>query len=456
MNNNKKVSLLTKFLQVFLISVVIFSLIIGIATGGYFLLNKGKEKDITEVEKSPITDENNKKPQDTDPENTKKEKQLTTFAIFGVDKDGYRTDVTMVMTFNHITKDINIVSIPRDTKIELPTSIYNELKVNRKDTPKTLKINGVPAYSPKEKRNEYSVRVIEHFFDVHIDYYVNINLKTFRKVIDIFGPIEFDVPFPMYYPDPDQGLVINLKKGKQKINGARAEQLIRYRKGVKPNTGYPNGDIGRINMQHEFMKACMEELLTERNKLRILSIGTTILTNVQTNFDKMLEYSQFIDDISLDKFYMHNLPGTPKGEYFYFDSKESIELFAKISQTQKNNDITNTDINQSNNEPDEKPEPEKPEPISSKGMKIQILNSTKLGGFASRTQKKLINDGFNVVKIGDYRTEVYKKTKIIIPNEGMGEDLSHYFKDATIELKPDDLPEGIDIRIILGTDDKDK
>ncbi|WP_273322339.1 LCP family protein [Vallitalea guaymasensis] len=444
MDNNKKVSLLTKFLKVFLISVVIFSLIAGVATGGYVLLNRGKDK--TDNPKKTETGTG----KEDDPGSTEevdKEKQISTFAVFGVDKDGWRTDVTMVMTFNHITKGINIVSIPRDTLVELPTEIHNELLEGRKDTPKKLKINGIPAYAPKNERNEYSVKMIEYLFDIKIDYYFNLNIKAFKKIVDIIGPIEFEIPFDMYYPDPAQDLYINLKKGVHQLNGAQAEQLIRYRK------GYANGDIGRINMQHEFMKAFVNEVLTEKNKLNILTIGSTIISNTTTNFDDLLNYYEYIDDINLDNIELYTLPTDRQGgsEYYYYDKEASKELFKKITQVSDTND--NEDNTKEGTDAETKPE--EPKIISSKGLKIEVLNSSKLTGLAGRTKEKLVGEGFTISKIGNYNTEVLQKTKIIIPNEGMGEDLSKYFKDAVIELNAEALPEGVDIRIIIGTNDRD-
>ncbi|GKX30437.1 transcriptional regulator [Vallitalea longa] len=449
MNNNTKVSLLTKFLKVFLISVVIFSLIAGIATGGYILLNKDKHKsqDPTKTPSASTGDESGST------KDTEKEKNLTTFAVFGVDKDGYRTDVTMVMTFNHITKQINIVSIPRDTYVELPTNIYNELHAKRKDTPKKLKINEVPAYAPRDERNQYSIRMLEYMFDIKVDYYFNMNLKIFKDIVDIIGPIKFNVPRDMVYSAPDQNFSINLKKGEQELYGAQAEQLIRYRKGNAPGVGYANGDIGRIDVQHEFMKAFVNQLLTEENKYKIMTIGSTVITKTSTNFDALLEYYQYINDINVDNIEFRTLPqdpNKPNGNFYYCDQEASKKLFEEISQVNDTNDNENNTDGK-----DSSPEPEDSKIISSIGLNIEILNGSKQGGLAKRTKERLEKDGFTVSNIGNYDPGILEKTKIIIPNEGMGEDLSQYFKDPAIELSEKSLPEGVDIRIIIGTNDKD-
>lgn len=88
---------------------------------------------------------------------------------------------------------------------------------------------------------------------------------------------------------------------------------------------------------------------------------------------------------------------------------------------------------------------------SSVGLVIEILNSTGINGLASSFQEKLVEQGMNVISIGNYSDSVLECTKIIVKEEGYGEDLLPYFKDATIEVG--ELSSGVDIRIILGTND---
>lgn len=141
--NNNKASLLTKFLKVFTLSVVVFTLIIGAATGTYMLMNKSKAKETSGDNlnvPSDKTPDGPTKTKDGEPQ-VQEKKQLTTFAIFGVDEDGYRTDVIMVATLNHLSNEVNIVSIPRDTGITLPTEIYNDFRSRGKDVGKKNKKN---------------------------------------------------------------------------------------------------------------------------------------------------------------------------------------------------------------------------------------------------------------------------------------------------------------------------
>ena len=57
-------------------------------------------------------------------------------------------------------------------------------------------------------------------------------INGFRNIIDAIGGVEFDVPIRMFYNDPEQNLHIDLQKGKQLLNGKKAEMLVRFRQDV--------------------------------------------------------------------------------------------------------------------------------------------------------------------------------------------------------------------------------
>lgn len=91
------------------------------------------------------------------------------------------------------------------------------------------------------------------------------------------------------------------------------------------------------------------------------------------------------------------------------------------------------------------------EPISSVGHSIEVLNSTDVAGVAARWQEKLQGEGFTVDTIGNYETEALTSTKIVVSQDGMGQDLVSYFQNATVEVGT--ISSGAEIQIIIGTED---
>jgi LCP family protein required for cell wall assembly len=428
----KKNKLLNKFIRIFIVSFAILILATAVCTACYIFISKNS-----------FANTNTKPGKNPNVEVPKEEKTKTTFAVFGVDRDGFRTDVTMLVFFDHKTLNMDIVSIPRDTRIDIPDDIYIDMKSKRRNAPKTIKINEVPSYSENspEKRNETSVAVLEEIFDVDIDYYINIDLKGFKYIVDLIGGVEVYIPEDMYYNDPFQDLHINLKKGLRTLNGDRAEQLVRNRK------SYANGDLGRIDMQHEFMIAFMEQLLKPKNKINMVNLSGTALMYVDTNFDKVVDYLDYLDKISVDKLSLTVLPGEDIFEgrsYFIYDEEKCRELFDKIINNKQLEEPSENQVEQ--NEEEE---------IDVKKLKISVQNGTNISGFAGNTMKALKEKGFNIIEATNYDSDTtISNTIIFAPTKKAGEEIGRNFKNPEIKVDKSKLSSNIEAIIVLGESDK--
>ena len=158
-------------------------------------------------------------------------------AVFGVDNDGFRTDVNFVVSFNEDTKKIQFVSIPRDTRVVMTDEMIASLEERKKFVPYRNGVKGqcklteVHAYAGDDHRNEFSVAMLEDLLGIDIDYFVKIDLDAFHKIVDAVGGVDMEVEQRLYYNDPYQDLYIDLQPGYQHLDGNKAEQLVRFREG---------------------------------------------------------------------------------------------------------------------------------------------------------------------------------------------------------------------------------
>lgn len=182
--------------------------------------------------------------------------------LLGLDKDKTRADVIMVVSVDSDTNQVNVLSIPRDTRAQYSESRYD-------------KINHAMGYNNPE---ETILRLVKQITGMPIHYYCEIDFSGFRKVIDILGGVEFDVPVNMHYDDPAQDLSIHINKGLQKLNGAQAEGVVRFR------ATYPGGDNDRIPVQQNFMKALFEQKLKPQYIIKAPALIREIYKHVTTNF----------------------------------------------------------------------------------------------------------------------------------------------------------------------------
>jgi len=409
-----KKKMVNKFLKAFISTFLILVLLIGIGAGTVFLVLKNKLGDDFRIVKSaePV-------------------KKITAFAIFGLDKQEYRTDVIMLAFFNRDTKQIDMVSIPRDTRVKIPDALYEKITQTR-TVEQYIKINEVPAYVEEKERNNASVAVLEESFGIEIDYYICMNLDGFKDIVDAVGPIRMEVPRNLHYSDPYQDLYIDIKEGTNYLDGDKAEELVRYRK------GYANGDLGRIEMQHLFMSAFMDELLNTDNKMNIISIASTCLKYVDTNFGTMIDYTGYLKDIKKENVVVNTLPGESKNlgrSFFVFDTELTAALFDKII----------------NGTPEATSETaEAPFDKDIKTLNISVQNGTEVAGLASKYKAKLVEEGYKVGEAVDYENKPVEVTKLLVPHKSVGEELKAYFENSVIEVQEGLIDKANQIIIIVG------
>ncbi len=154
-------------------------------------------------------------------------------------------------------------------------------------------------------------------------------------------------------------------------------------------------------------------------------------------------YIECYEKMNVDYFHYWGIPGTYDGKVFSVDTKAAKSFLNKLA----NNTISYTapqesrTVSKNNNR----------KAKSSKSSSIIVLNGSRISGLAAATQERLNADGFSVNQIGDYTDETLTRTRIIVKENGTGNDLAGYFADP--EIVTGDVREGFDIEIIIGTAD---
>ena len=240
------------------------------------------------------------------------------FLLAGVDaKDvkkskGTRTDTLMLMRVNFETGEINLLSIPRDTRV---------LMNGRED-----KINHAHAFGGIS----LTMKSIEEFLNLDLDYYVKVDYKAVREIVDAIGGVEIDVPRNMRYKDPtaDPPLNINIKKGLQVLDGNNAHDFLRYR------SGYAEGDLGRVKAQQMFMKELVKQVLKPKNILKLPKLAQTYFEYVDTNipFNIVMKGIGAASKIDMESMKTNTIPGHDqkiKGVSYLIYNKEETDIIIK-------------------------------------------------------------------------------------------------------------------------------
>ncbi|MDQ0509119.1 LCP family protein required for cell wall assembly [Peptoniphilus ivorii] len=195
--------------------------------------------------------------------------------LFGIDKTATtdmsaeknptRSDVIMLVTIDPVTKRAQLLSLPRDT--------YVNIEGHEGKT----KLGHAYAYGGEA----LAEKTVEEFLDVRIDYYATVDYEAVKRLVDAVGGIEVDIPFDYTYEDTYvvPNLKIDFKKGKQKLNGDDAVRYLRIRK------IYENQDIDRIQVQQKFMMQLFDKLKHPAMLLKVPELIDITLENVETNLN---------------------------------------------------------------------------------------------------------------------------------------------------------------------------
>lgn len=248
------------------------------------------------------------------------EKSVVNILLFGVDEGGLRSDTIMLMSINGYTNEVNVLSIPRDTRIPVGNGFQ--------------KVNASIGIGAQEVRKgfyniaeDYAIKKIKDLTGLPIHYYMTIDFDGFKDIIDTLGGVDFEIPFHMKYDDPTQNLHIDLKPGMQHLDGQAAHDFVRFRQGNKGYKGYAMGDLGRIEAQQAFLKAIVDQKVNAEYIGKASELYDVICKYVRTNytFKDLLRHLGIAKSLSSDGVAMHQLPGTPQmiGGVSYFIADEA-------------------------------------------------------------------------------------------------------------------------------------
>lgn len=240
--------------------------------------------------------------------------------VAGVDDGGYRTDLILLCQVDRRDGEVNILQIPRDTKIK---NKRNDKKIN----------------SAYYSGFECMAGEIEQVTGLVADKYIMLGFDGFTDVIDAMGGVRVNVPMRMYYTDPVQDLVIDLEEGRQKLNGEEAQMFMRFRQN-NDGTGYAGGDTDRLEAQKSLYSAVVKKMLSPIGIVKAPAVFSAVKKNCETNMSG-LEIMGFLRDVAAvgkSNISMHTLPGGGRyiggGSYFVADSAKTNALIAEYFETE--------------------------------------------------------------------------------------------------------------------------
>lgn len=366
--------------------------------------------------------------------------------IGGPGHDGpYLSDTNIILSFKPSTKEVALISVPRDLGVEIPNHGWR-------------KINSADAFGESEQPGsggDYARGVFAKTFDLAIPYYIRVDFMAFRDVIDDLGGLTINVPNAFTdeaYPGP---------------NGSY--QPVRFDAGVQTMTGeqaliYSRSRHGNNNEGSDFARAHRQQLVLAALKEKLLSLGTytnpvvlqKIFNSLSNHLTTNLNFGQIMYAVSLGR----EVPAPPKT--LVLDNSPSGHLISSTGESgafilsPKTGDFVtiNTAIRTIFETSDaaraKLPEltarTAKTEPAThTYGGTIEIQNGTWRVGLAARFNKELSGQGFNVIGVGNSLKRPIATTTLYLLQSTVPQETIDKLKSELRATVATTLPEWLEV-----------
>jgi len=317
--------------------------------------------------------------------------------LIGIDDvdGGRRADAIAFATVDIDEKIVRLMSIPRDTRVQLPKRGWD-------------KIAHAYAYGGVDLLRE----TVVNYLGRPINYHVLVNYDTFPAIVNLIGGVEIDVPKHMVYNDYSGKLFINIKKGPQVLDGKNALHYVRFRHDAQ-------GDIGRVKRQQDFIKAVLQKLQSPYMIPKIPELAGRVIDMINSDMTPAqgLQLASYLVSMPGENFHFFTLPGKAAYisnlSYWVGDTMAASELLTGIPEGHGEMPPENGEVEKST----AIEVPGLQLLISSINTPVAVLNGAGASGLGKTMATALQKLGIDVHHIGNARHFDYRYTSIHLPDK---------------------------------------
>ena len=310
---------------------------------------------------------------------------------------GARSDTTLLVHLYNNRKDAVVVSIPRDSWVEIAGCTRPDGSTT---IPYMTKFNAAFAFGGPV----CTIKTIEKLTNIRINNFVVLDFNAFKKVVDAIGGVEVCLTSPAYDPViPGRGgSGLNLPAGYSTISGEQALAFVRARETLGDGS-----DLSRIKRQQDFLGSMIRGM-TEKGLLtnppmiyRVLgAITSSIETNPEfANITALQNFALSLGGLSPARIKFVTLPFELKADGNVYWTAETDELWTALRTDQPWPTVTpepsasSSPVSFSSSIATADPTPAE--------IDVAVLNATTTVGLARAASTDLKALKFNVTTVGN-------------------------------------------------------
>jgi len=333
-------------------------------------------------------------------------KEPFTILLMGSDarpkEEAARADTIIVARIDPQTKQVWLLSIPRDTRVSIPGHGTN-------------KINAANFLGGAEGGPALMIKTVEGFLDIKINHYMEVNFLGFQKAVDALGGVWIDVDTEIddwkAASHSPHNRAKHILPGYQLLTGEFALTYVRSR-------AFPDADFTRMRHQQTFFKALAAQSSKIENLPKLPAIATEVAKYTATDLtvSEMLDVLMAMKGIEGDAIQTATIIGTWKSPYVWTDEEEKLRLVTAFSAGRPFEETESTETT-----------------IQPSAVTVTVRNGAGQEGVALSASTILKAAGFAVPEVGNANQFVYDKTLIVYKDDA---------HKAAADLVASELPTG--------------
>lgn len=317
-----------------------------------------------------------------------------TVLILGGDKrkgeTAYRTDTMMLAKVDPREKKVWMISIPRDTRVEIPDR-------------GAVKANSAFTYNGAEG----AIQAVNQLTGVPINHYMQVDFGGFKAAVDALGGVWIDVPVEIDDPKAashtPNASARHIDPGYQLLDGDHALTFVRARH------QFIDQDFSRMKNQQIFFKALADQVAKTQNIAKLPRVVSAIAPFIKTDMSlvEMIRTAQALKGSGGDNIYTATLEGDWRSPFIYTNEERRDELIGKMNAGLSFEDEA------------EDPEAAEKETAGRKPADIDVTvrNGAGIAGSAKQASSILKAQGFDVKEVGNANQFVYDKTLVVFKDD---------------------------------------
>jgi LCP family protein required for cell wall assembly len=298
---------------------------------------------------------------------------------------GQRSDTMMLVHVAADREHATIISLPRDSYVEIPA---HQTSGGKQVPASHNKLNAAFAFGGPQ----LLIQTVEQATGVRIDHYVEVNFAGFVGMVDALNGVDICVPKAV----KDAKAHLNLSAGNHHLDGVESLKYVRAR--------YfdGQGDLGRMRRQQQFIGAMLREATSAGvllNPVKLTSFVNAALDSVETDpglsRDDVIQLARQLRDIAAKKVAFVTVPISNQdyrppgradvGSTVLWDDNLATQLFSDIKADKPVAPDTG------------KAKPTVSAEVPPSQVKVKVLNAAGTKGLAGRAADDFAKAGFSVV-----------------------------------------------------------